>query len=883
MYKRILVLVLSAFMLTSSVCIAEEAVTASAFEASEYGREIKFLNDWGIIQNTGSPDEKSPTMTRAEFAVLVDRAMGYNGMHSKSQSVFGDVGSGHYAFNSIMTVYESKLMCGTGEGMFNPDDDISLIDAVAVCVKMLNFDKEAVYRGGYPNGYRDVAAKAGLYKNIRGIRTEARRDDIYVLLYNTVHADMALFELNGEDFVVIKDRNILTENHKIYQIEGIVEADNDTALTGKKTEEEGSIVVDGILIRSTLSSTVDVIGRNVHCYYKEDDDEEYTAVAAYPEDNRIINVTPSEVDDFDYENGVYTLNSDGREKKVKIGSKYHLVYNDEKIDGSDRSLMLPTEGRLTFVDNNEDDIYDVLFVEEYYNLILGTYDAMKNVLYDKLSNDSVCSGRFTRNINLNDYERVICNRDLEKVSPDTVICVYKTLSKEKITLEISGDFVSGKLMNIVTDKDIIIDIADRKYRFSNDSRTNANTLRVGEDIVAYLDTLGKVAYVSSNTVRNSGYLLRVGYDDGEQRAFFRILTPAGISSYMSADRIRIMTETGTTMVYPENVSAALPVGERGFVLYELNADKEIKRIIIPQNVNTYNELNSCSGYPVYKMNYYITNWPAGSATKTYRKEIKGYDNWLIFDDKAVVYTVPPENDDYSEDGINVSLITSFPNKSKATLWSNVNAVRQENNIDVYRIGDDSALPNVMVSYEKEFISEITEDQAPAVIAKIQHIYDEEDEEACYVIDVAEGGKIIKLKLSDDELITDENGKMLSKGDIIKYSLNKDGKVNKVEVHYRSDNRKVIVDENANYNTIDRIYRLASGKVLKKNGNYLEIELSYNGATKIERYNFNSLPAVVYNTDENEVNLGTTDLISVGDDVVFYSRYMNNRLAVVYKN
>lgn len=882
MYKRILVLVLSILTLASSVCIAVEPTTTSVFEASEYGKEIKFLNDWGIIQNTGSPDEKSPTMTRAEFAVLVDRAMGYNGLHSKSQSGFGDVGPEHYAYDSIMSVYEAKLMLGVEEGAFCPDEKISLIDAVTVCVKMMNFDKEAVSKGGYPDGYRSVAIKVGLYKNIRGTKKEARRDDIYVLLYNTVHTDVALFELNGEDFKIIKGRNILTENHKIYQIEGVVEADNNTALNGRITEDEGSVVIDGVLIKSSLPSTVDVIGRNMHCYYKKIDNEEYIAIAAYPKNNRIITVTPSEIYDFDYENGIYTLNSDGREKKVNIGTRYYLVYNDEKVDGSDKSLMLPTEGRLTFVDNNGDDTYDVLLVEEYYNLILGTYDAMKMVLYDKLSNDAVCGGRFTRDVNLDDYDEVICNKDLEKVSPDTVISVYKTLSKDKITLQVCGNFASGKLMYMMDEEDMIISIADIEYRFSRDSRTDADTLRLGEDIVAYLDDLGKVAYVSSNTVRNSGYLLRVVYDERERRTGFKILTPAGTFSYMSADRIKIMTDTGTTKVNPKEAASALPIGERGFVLYELNADKELTRIIIPQNVNTYDELNSCSGYPVYKLNYYITNWPAGSATKIYRKEIKGYDNWLIFDDKAVVYTVPPENEAFDEDSINVSLITSFPNKSNATLWTEVDAIRQENNIDVYKVGDNSILPNVMVSYQKEYLSEIVEDQAPAVVAKIKHKYDEEDGDVC-VIQVAEGGKISELKLADETLITDENGKTLTKGDIIKYSLDKNGKVKKLEVHYRAEDRKVVVDENANYNTIDRIYRLASGKVIKKYENYVEIELHYNGATKIERYNFNSLAAVVYDSDEKEVKIGTTDLISFGDDVVFYSRYMNNRLAVVYKN
>ena len=125
--------------------------------------------------------------------------------------------------------------------------------------------------------------------------------------------------------------------------------------------------------------------------------------------------------------------------------------------------------------------------------------------------------------------------------------------------------------------------------------------------------------------------------------------------------------------------------------------------------------------------------------------------------------------------------------------------------------------------------------------------------------------------------------MLKKGDIIKYSLDKNSSVDMIDVHYRAETKELITDKNANYNTIDRIYRLASGRVIKKDGGYIEIEMTYNGATKIERYNFNKLTAVICDLDEDEVTLGTTDSISVDDVVVLYSRYMNNRLAIIYKN
>lgn len=890
MIRKITALLLSVLIVTPSLCIAQAADAASetpVFEASEHGEETLFLRDWGIISNTGSENESSNTVTRGEFAVLVIRALGLEAAAASSTSpVFSDVPQSSYARGYVSLAVSLGLMNGVGENRFDPDADITMPDAVAVAVKMINFDNEALSYGGYPSGYLRAATEHGLMKNVKKNEADkpARRGDIYTLLYNTVHADMAIYVQDGSDrkLVVYKDRNILTENNDIYEVTGIVEADNNLAVSGSKTVDKGSIVIDGIFMQSDKPSTEDIVGRNVHCYYKDNGNDEYSVVAAYPEDNKIISVTPSEVDYFDYLNGVYELSSGSRSKRIRVGSRYTLLYNGDRIDGSDKSMMLPAEGSITLIDNNEDDIYEVIIVEEYYNLVVSSYDAYKNILYDKYGDDEVCSGRFTRNVIVDDFDEVICKNDLSKLTENTVISVYKSISREKVVLAVSQNWVSGMLSSKYETEDLVIEIDGKEYRLSNDCRCDYDALRVGEKVTVYLDAQGKAAFVESNTSRKSGYVLMASYFEEDDAAYIKLLTAGGINSYKCKDRVSVMTYEGTASVNDKDISAVFRAGGRGFVVYEINQDNEISKLIMPYTVSYQHEFDSLPDYPLYKMDYYIINWPSTSTSKTYRKEIKGYDNWLIFDSSTIVYTVPPENETYDSENVNACGISAFPDKTAAALWTDPDAARTVDQIDVYKIGNSSETPNILINYAREFTTQIIEDAAPAVVSECKRVYDSDENCAVTAVSLIEGGKEAEYMLDDDSLLVSEYGITLGKGDIIKYSLNKDGKINRLELQYSASAGKLLLDETANYNSTDRLYRLAAGTVIKKRGEYFEMELSCNGNSKIERYNFNSLRAVVVDFDENEVTAGTSNAISPDDKIVIYSRYLQNSLVVIYK-
>ena len=95
--------------------------------------EIKELSKDGIIKGR-SETEYAPeeTMTRAEYAALIRRAIGLN--PSIYQGGFGDVEGNAWYANEIQAIVNAGIMSGDAEGGFRPNDQISREEMAKVIV-----------------------------------------------------------------------------------------------------------------------------------------------------------------------------------------------------------------------------------------------------------------------------------------------------------------------------------------------------------------------------------------------------------------------------------------------------------------------------------------------------------------------------------------------------------------------------------------------------------------------------------------------------------------------------------------------------------------------------------------------------------------------------
>jgi len=99
--------------------------------------------------------------------------------------LFSDVSEGDEAFDAIMLVYNSGLMSGVGDGKFAPARNLTVQEISKILVSLLGYRSEAVYSGGYPEGYYSAAYKIKLFKDVLlPMEAEITTDQVAKMIYN---------------------------------------------------------------------------------------------------------------------------------------------------------------------------------------------------------------------------------------------------------------------------------------------------------------------------------------------------------------------------------------------------------------------------------------------------------------------------------------------------------------------------------------------------------------------------------------------------------------------------------------------------------------------------------------------------------------------------
>jgi len=174
MLKKCVVFVLVAMLLCSTVCAAE----------STDEHPSNMLKVLGIME--GYPNGTfggDKTITRAELAAIVCRAMGVN-YHEAYETPYTDVPFEHWASGYIAVLANFNIVNGNGDGTFLPDDAVTYGQVIKILVGSLAYYEEhANARGGYPEGYIAVAKIIGLTEGMEFMPNAlATRKDIALLM-----------------------------------------------------------------------------------------------------------------------------------------------------------------------------------------------------------------------------------------------------------------------------------------------------------------------------------------------------------------------------------------------------------------------------------------------------------------------------------------------------------------------------------------------------------------------------------------------------------------------------------------------------------------------------------------------------------------------------
>lgn len=160
-----------------------------------YSDAVEYMNELGVMvgdtEGNFNPDK---TVTRAEMAAVICRTLEktmseeeYLPAYLETEN-FSDVPANHWANGYINKVSFLGIASGYGGGRFGPSDYLTYEQAVTMIVRMLGAETKANTRGGYPDGFLNVAEDMGLLSGIRAAKGERfSRANVAVLLSNYLH------------------------------------------------------------------------------------------------------------------------------------------------------------------------------------------------------------------------------------------------------------------------------------------------------------------------------------------------------------------------------------------------------------------------------------------------------------------------------------------------------------------------------------------------------------------------------------------------------------------------------------------------------------------------------------------------------------------------
>ncbi|MCI9671136.1 MAG: S-layer homology domain-containing protein [Lawsonibacter sp.] len=180
--KRILSALLTGALALSLVVLPASAAPGSFIDVTDPNTAVNadILRLMGVVSGTGgNMFNPGGTLTRAQFCTMAVNFLqkGEEAPRYATRTIFSDVKSGHWARSYINLAAsdpslfvkegggeDSKgvpLISGVGDGTFQPDNNISLAEAVTILLRALGYtSKEA--GAVWPQGYMDLAGSVGL-------------------------------------------------------------------------------------------------------------------------------------------------------------------------------------------------------------------------------------------------------------------------------------------------------------------------------------------------------------------------------------------------------------------------------------------------------------------------------------------------------------------------------------------------------------------------------------------------------------------------------------------------------------------------------------------------------------------------------------------------
>jgi len=812
-------------------------------EGTGFEEPIQVLAALGVMVGDGNGEFRpKDNLTRAEVAKIAIHAMGIEDAAASSggQSKFPDVSTDFWANGYINLASSMGIIIGDDKGNFRPQDSITYAEAMTIMVRATGFEPSASSKGGFPHGYVLVGSENGLSKNVSGAMHEPiSRGNVAHLTVNALKAKMMEQTNFGEvPKYEIVDKTLLKDRLKVTEATGQIIAIPTSAIDGDSTLADGQVKI-GDKIYDTEYNVNRLLGYNVSYYVKEDSHGGESVILAMPiaDKNKALSISAERFDKITTKNSnkaieYFKTTDASRTDTAELDPKATLIYNGRHTAVTDELLnMSDKSGEINLLDTNKDGKYDIIFVADYYNMVVDTVSSSGKI------NDKYGA----KTITLDEDVHFSITRGLESLKVSDlkeydVLSVAESLDHELFEIIVSNKTVTGKISGISEDE-YIIDGEGYKV-----AANYTGDLKIGTEATFYLDFEGKIAATDTAILlsTNYGYMSKAYAVAGDDVVKFKIFSKDGKDTvYEGAEKIKLNGAGAqkAEKVLAEIQSAGADVAQ--LITYKLNTEGKVSEI----NTALDNSATGAINKGRFTLNYKLQG-------AIYDEKQTKLDNIRINSD-TIIFDIPENDTDFE-----IADISMFEDEQKYDILA-------------YDLTEDYTAKAIIVTNSR---LNTNADSSIAVVKEIA-TGTNSDEEITDILTAFIDGEEKKLFAEDETVLVKGEGSKLETGDIIQIKKNSNDEIASIRVLFDIDakNAESVATPAENLKTV-------YGKVIRKFTNSINVTVNDGSTVNYSIPEGTKIYKVDTTVSKNQVS------VAEAGDIQVYDAEENNRVFIkLYKN
>lgn len=483
--------------------------------------------------------------------------------------------------------------------VYDGSKTITKEDALRYAVATLGYIGYAESLG--EDGVRTVASNLGLTKGLGVMDSNLITvNECRALLYNMLEVEpMSAVVSEGQvKHIIESDQTLLSKYRDVHKVRGILTSDEITSLDKEAGCREGYITIDNTLY-ATESNVLEekLLGKDIEAYVTRDKDDELTVLCIYEKSGRNseIIIEAKDICAVTDDYSILEYYENNNLKKAKIADVPMVIYNGVFYGGYTVDDFKPDSGNVRLLDNNNDNKYDVIFINSYETVVVEAVDTNRKIIYNKFKTEGNIPS-IDLDANALDFRYTISNEfgriDLADIKNGDILAVAKSKSVDNVVIEIlvSSDTFAGKLQRIDEGyMEILID--DEKYPITQSFlrlRNEEQNIVLGNTYTFFVDALGNVTYWQKLAEDGYAVLERVYADRDNDKLYASYMNLSGVwIDAPIAEKIKV----NETLYKDWEVAydAVLEDIKGCVVKVTFNSDGEIKKIETATETSISNE------------------------------------------------------------------------------------------------------------------------------------------------------------------------------------------------------------------------------------------------------------------------------------------------------